>query len=94
MSTEIETTVTGNPFVERNRLILRLDMAARSEELQSKLEAAPEWDTRTPRTATRFELRKEPELLNVVTSNLVGNYRSQIKKFHQDTQSVFSLQTQ
>ena len=40
----IEASITGNPFVERNRLIMRLDMAARSEELKAKLEAAPEWD--------------------------------------------------
>jgi superfamily II DNA or RNA helicase len=41
---QIEASMTGNPFVERNRLILRLDMAARSEELKAKLGAAPEWD--------------------------------------------------
>ncbi len=41
---QIETSVTGNPFVERNRLIMRLDMAARSETLQAKLQAAPDWD--------------------------------------------------
>ncbi len=41
---QIEASLTGNPFVERNRLILRLDMAARSDELKAKLEAAPEWD--------------------------------------------------
>jgi Superfamily II DNA/RNA helicases, SNF2 family len=41
---QIESAVSGNPFIERNRLILRLDMAARSAELQGKIEAAPEWD--------------------------------------------------
>jgi superfamily II DNA or RNA helicase len=41
---QIETSLTGNPFVERNRLIVRLDMTARSDELQAKLSAAPEWD--------------------------------------------------
>lgn len=41
---QIENSVTGNPFAERNRLILRLDMAARSDELKAKLNAAPEWD--------------------------------------------------
>ena len=41
---QIETSVTGNPFVERSRLIMRLDMAARSDTLQSKLQAAPDWD--------------------------------------------------
>jgi SNF2 family DNA or RNA helicase len=41
---QIEASITGNPFVERNRLIMRLDMAARSNELKAKLEAAPEWD--------------------------------------------------
>lgn len=40
----IEASVTGNLFAERNRLVLRLDMAARSDELRAKLEAAPEWD--------------------------------------------------
>jgi SNF2 family DNA or RNA helicase len=30
---QIENSVTGNPFAEKNRLILRLDMAARSDEL-------------------------------------------------------------
>ena len=41
---QIENSVTGNPFAERNRLIVRLDMAARSDELKAKLEAAPDWD--------------------------------------------------
>jgi superfamily II DNA or RNA helicase len=41
---QIETSLTGNPFMERNRLICRLDMAARSDELKTKLEAAPDWD--------------------------------------------------
>ncbi|HUY05087.1 MAG TPA: helicase-related protein [Rhodocyclaceae bacterium] len=41
---QIEASVTGNPFAEHNRLIVRLDMAARSDELRAKLEAAPEWD--------------------------------------------------
>src|ERR1700687_6149145 len=34
---QIENSVTGNPFAERSRLILRLDMAARSDELKAKL---------------------------------------------------------
>ncbi len=41
---QIEASITGNPFVERNRIIVRLDMAARSEQLKAKLEAAQEWD--------------------------------------------------
>jgi SNF2 family DNA or RNA helicase len=41
---QIEMSVTGNPFVEDNRLVLRLDMAARSDDLRAKLEAAPDWD--------------------------------------------------
>jgi superfamily II DNA or RNA helicase len=41
---QIESSITGNPFVERNRLIMRLDMAARSDELKTKLQAAPDWD--------------------------------------------------
>lgn len=41
---QIESSATGNPFVERHRLIMRLDMAARSDELKAKLQASPEWD--------------------------------------------------
>ncbi len=41
---QIEASLTGNPFAEHGRLILRLDMAARSDELKAKLEAAPDWD--------------------------------------------------
>lgn len=41
---QIEASATGNPFIEKNRLILRLDMAARSDELKAKLQAAPDWD--------------------------------------------------
>jgi len=41
---QIEASVTGNPFLDKNRLIVRLDMAARSDELKAKLEAAPDWD--------------------------------------------------
>ncbi len=40
----VEASVSGNPFVDRGRFIMRLDMAARSDELKAKLEAAPEWD--------------------------------------------------
>ena len=41
---QIEASITGNPFIEKSRLIVRLDMAARSDELKAKLEAAPDWD--------------------------------------------------
>src|SRR3954453_3822523 len=41
---QIQASITGNPFVEKSRLIVRLDMAARSDELKAKLEAAPDWD--------------------------------------------------
>ena len=41
---QIEGSRTGNPFAEHDRMIMRLDMAARSDELKAKLEAAPEWD--------------------------------------------------
>lgn len=41
---QIESSLTGNPFVERKRLIVRLDMMSRSDELRAKFEAAPEWD--------------------------------------------------
>src|SRR5271166_3922279 len=40
----IEAARSGNPFAERPLLIARLDMAARSETLQAKLQAAPDWD--------------------------------------------------
>ena len=41
---QIEASVTGNPSIEKNRMIMRLDMAARSDELKAKLDAAPDWD--------------------------------------------------
>ncbi|MEY9185781.1 SNF2 family DNA or RNA helicase [Bradyrhizobium sp. USDA 326] len=41
---QTEASVTGNPFIEKHRIILRLDMAARSDELKAKLQAAPDWD--------------------------------------------------
>ena len=41
---QAEAAVTGNPFVEKPRLIARLDMLARNDELKAKLEAAPVWD--------------------------------------------------
>jgi hypothetical protein len=37
---QVEASITGNPFIERNRLIIRLDMAARSGKLRAKLGAA------------------------------------------------------
>ena len=39
----VEGARTGNPFAERNRLIVRLDQLSRNEELQIKLEAT-DWD--------------------------------------------------
>lgn len=41
---QIESAQSGNPFVEKNHLIARLDVLARNPDLQAKLEAAPEWD--------------------------------------------------
>lgn len=41
---QIEASVTGNPFAEKGRLIVRLDMAARSDDIKARLEAAPDWD--------------------------------------------------
>jgi SNF2 family DNA or RNA helicase len=41
---QIEASLTGNPFAERSRLIVRLDMMARSDELQAKINASPDWD--------------------------------------------------
>ena len=40
----VESSRSGNPFNDQNRLIVRLDVLARNEELQEKLEAATEWD--------------------------------------------------
>ena len=40
----IESSRSGNPFEDRNGLIVRLDMLARDEDLQEKLEHASEWD--------------------------------------------------
>lgn len=40
----IETSRSGNPFDDRNHLIVRLDVLARNEELQEKLMKSREWD--------------------------------------------------
>lgn len=40
----IETSRSGNPFNDHNRLIVRLDVLARNEELQEKLLKSQEWD--------------------------------------------------
>jgi SNF2 family DNA or RNA helicase len=40
----IETSRSGNPFNDRDRMIVRLDVLARNEELQEKLMSAREWD--------------------------------------------------
>ena len=39
----VEAARTGNPFAERNKLIVRLDQLSRNEDLQAKLEAT-DWD--------------------------------------------------
>lgn len=40
----IEGSRSGNPFNDHNRLIVRLDVLARNEELQEKLLSSQEWD--------------------------------------------------
>ena len=40
----IESAAPGNPFDNSDRLIARLDMLSRNEDLQRLLEAAKEWD--------------------------------------------------
>jgi superfamily II DNA or RNA helicase len=41
---QIETSATGNVFAEKSRLIARLDMLARAEDLQRAVQASPMWD--------------------------------------------------
>src|SRR6202521_3561767 len=41
---QIEASVTGNPLLAKNRLIIRPDMAARSDGLKAKRQAALDWD--------------------------------------------------
>ncbi len=41
---QVEAAHTANPFAERRLLIARLDVLSRNPDLQSRLEAAPEWD--------------------------------------------------
>ncbi len=41
---KIETSRSGNAFNDRNRLIARLDVLARNEDLQQKLASSQEWD--------------------------------------------------
>jgi superfamily II DNA or RNA helicase len=40
----IENSRSGNPFNDHNRMIARLDVLARNEELQEKLATSAEWD--------------------------------------------------
>ncbi len=40
----LENSPSGNPFRDEDRLILRLDMASRSEEMQALIRAAPDFD--------------------------------------------------
>lgn len=40
----IESSRSGNPFNDNNRLIARLDVLSRNDELQEKLAASTEWD--------------------------------------------------
>lgn len=41
---KVEASATGNFFSENQRVIARLDMLARSQDLQDRLKAAPTWD--------------------------------------------------
>ncbi|WP_235814924.1 protein NO VEIN domain-containing protein [Roseibium aggregatum] len=40
----IESSRSGNPFNDKNRLIARLDVLSRNEDLQDKLNSSTEWD--------------------------------------------------
>jgi len=41
---QVEAAATGNFFAEHQRVIARLDMLARAEDLRKRLQAAPTWD--------------------------------------------------
>tara|TARA_R100001129_G_scaffold135951_3_gene97437 strand:+ start:7221 stop:10736 length:3516 start_codon:yes stop_codon:yes gene_type:complete len=40
----IDTSYSGNPFVDHDRIILRLDMASRSEDIQALIETSDDFD--------------------------------------------------
>lgn len=73
---QIEASVTGNPFIEKPRLIVRLDMAARSDNLKAKLEAAPDWDLvicdETHRMAASYWAGEVKETQRFKLGRLVG----------------------
>jgi SNF2 family DNA or RNA helicase len=73
---QIETSLTGNPFLERNRLIVRLDMASRSDELKAKLAAAPDWDLiicdEAHRMAASFQMGEVKETQRHKLGKLLG----------------------
>jgi len=41
---QVEASATGNFFAEKQRVIARLDMLSRAQDLQDRLKAAPTWD--------------------------------------------------
>lgn len=40
----IQNSYSGNPFKDSDRLVMRLDMASRAEDIQAMIDAAPEFD--------------------------------------------------
>src|ERR1700736_4395196 len=75
---QIESSITGNPFVERSRLIARLDMFARSDELRAKLDAAPDWDLiisdEAPRMAASYFGGEVKETQRYKLGRLLGEH--------------------
>lgn len=78
----IESAVTGNVFSEMNYCIARLDKLSRSDILQEKLKAAPEWDLivideahKMSATVWGSEVKYTKRFqLGRLLSNLTGNF--------------------
>ena len=77
---QIAASATGNVFAEKHRLLARLDMMSRSEELQGQLRASGDWDLVICDEAHRMSASQFGQEIKYTKRHLLGRMLGEVAR--------------
>ncbi len=77
---QIAASATGNVFAEKHRLLARLDMMSRSEELQRQLRASGDWDLVICDEAHRMSASQFGQEIKYTKRHLLGRMLGEVAR--------------